>query len=89
MELENTKSFEQWGKWKKTIKTAVDLGETVGLTEKTVENIGVKIGNILAAKVDPENREQRLLQELWKVGDDTDRQCLSKMIVKMVQTDNK
>lgn len=34
------------------------------------------------------NREQRVLQELWKAGDDNDRKALSRMIVKMVQNDD-
>lgn len=89
VEINKTDSFTEWDKWKDTLRKAVNLGETVGMSQNTIENIGVKIGNFLAAKVDPENREQRLLQELWKVGDDSDRKTLSKMLVKMVETDEK
>lgn len=89
MEINKIESFTDWDKWKKTLSTAVNLGEAVGMSEKTVEKIGFRIGNILSAAVDPENREQRVLQELWKSGDDADRKALSKMIVKMVQTDDK
>jgi len=87
MELNNMDNFEDWRKWKKTLAKSVDLGEAVGLSEETISKIGVKIGNVLSSTIDPENREQRVLQELWKVGDDEDRKTLSKMIVKMVQTD--
>lgn len=89
MELNNIKSFNDWNKWKKTIAKAVNIGEATGLSEQTIENIGFRIGNILSATTDPENREQRVLQELWKAGDDDDRKALSKMIVKMVQQDDK
>lgn len=87
MEINKTDSLTHWDKWKGTIDKAVNLGQTVGMSENTIQNIGVKIGDFLAVNVDPENREQRVLQELWKVGDDSDRKALSKMIVKMVQTD--
>ncbi len=86
MEINKIESFTDWDKWKNTLSKAVNLGESVGMSENTIENIGVKIGNFLSANVDPENREQRLLQELWRVGDDNDRKTLSKMLVKMVQT---
>jgi len=88
MEIHNS-NFSDWHKWKKNIGRAVKLGETVGLSEDTIEDIGQKIGNVLSATTDPENREHRLLQELWKAGDDNDRKSLSKMIVKMVETDDK
>lgn len=89
MEINKADSFTEWNNWKDTLRRAVNLGETVGMSQNTIENIGVKVGDFLAARVDPENREQRLLQELWKVGDDSDRKALSKMIVKMVETDEK
>lgn len=87
MEINNSETFAEWDQWKGTLAKTVSIAEIVGLSQKTIEKIAVKIGNILSASVDPENREQRLLQELWKVADDDDRMVLSKLIVKMLQTD--
>lgn len=89
MEINRTDAFTEWTNWKETLGKAVNLGETVGMSENTIERIAVKLGNILASRVDPENREQRLLQELWKVGDDSDRRVLAKLVIKMVETDVK
>ena len=71
-----------------TIKSC-KFWQSIGLSEGTIDKIAFKIGNMLTAAVDPENREERLLQELWKVGDDEDRKVLSKLIVKMLETDDK
>lgn len=87
MEINNSETFGEWDKWKGTLAKTVSIAEIVGLSQKTIEKIAVKIGNILSASVDPENREQRLLQELWIVADDDERMVLSKLIVKMLQTD--
>jgi hypothetical protein len=89
VEINRVDAFTDWTNWKNTLSKAVNLGESVGMSENTIENIAVKIGNVLAARVDPENREQRLLQELWKVGDDSERKVLSRLIVNMVETDVK
>jgi len=89
MEINNTESFTQWEKWKGTLAKAVSLAEMVGMSESTIDKIGLKVGNMLSASVDPENREQRLLQELWKAGDDKDRAVLTKLLVNMLQTDVK
>lgn len=88
MDLNNIETVKEWDKWKKTLGKAVDMGEAVGMSQETVEKIGFRIGNMLSAAVDPENREQRVLQELWRAGDDSDRMALSRMIVKMVQNDD-
>lgn len=87
MELNNTDSFSSWEKWKKTLSNAVNISEAAGMSEKTVEKIGYRIGNILNATVDPENKEQRVLQELWKSADDGDRHALTRIIINMVKND--
>ncbi|MDF2675076.1 MAG: hypothetical protein K0R09_3345 [Clostridiales bacterium] len=89
MDLENSKTLSDWNKWKNTLSKAVSIGEAVGLSEKAIDNVAYRVGNTLTAAVDPENREERVLQELWKVGDDSDRKTLAKLIVKMVETDDK
>jgi hypothetical protein len=87
MEINETESFTHWEKWKGTLAKAVSLAEIAGISEATIERIGFKIGNILSSTIDPENREQRLLQELWKVGDDNERTILTRLLIKMLQTD--
>jgi hypothetical protein len=89
MEINQSETFSHWENWKGTLAKAVSLAEMVGMSEETIDKIALKIGNMLSASVDPENREQRLLQELWKVGDDSDRAVLAKLLVKMLQTDVK
>jgi hypothetical protein len=87
MDLNNVDAINDWGKWKATLGAAVNLGQKVGMSENTIDTIGTKIGDLLNANVDPENREQRLLQELWRSGNDNDRKTLTKMLVNMVQKD--
>jgi hypothetical protein len=88
MDLKNVDTLKNWDKWKATIGTAVNIGEKLGMSENTIDNIGAKVGDLLNANVDPENREQRVLQELWRSGDDSDRKVLTKMLVNMVQKEN-
>lgn len=89
MEFNKSETFSHWEQWKGTLAKAVSLAETVGFSEKTIDKMALKIGTALSATVDPENREQRLLQELWKVGDDRERLVLAKLIVNMLETDVK
>lgn len=89
MEINETGAFTHWEKWKGTLAKAISLADRVGLSDSSIEKIGVQIGNILSASIDPENREQRLLQELWRVGDNEERTILARMLIKMLQAEVK
>lgn len=77
--------INDWEKWKKTLYNAVSMGETVGLSEDTITNIGSKVGEFLASNVDPENPEQRLLKELFEVSNKSEQETLTNVIIKMVE----
>jgi hypothetical protein len=78
--METTKD---WHKWKEVLGKSIDLGETVGLSDKTINNIAEKVGTYLSNNVDPANDEERLLAELWDAADDKDRKVLAKLVVKI------
>ncbi len=83
----NINLINDWDKWKKTLYNAISMGEKVGLSEDTITNIGSKIGDFLASNVDPENREQRVLKELFEVSNEKEKEILTGVIVKMIQKD--
>jgi len=76
-------TLKSWSKWKDTLGKAVDLGETVGMSDIAITNVAEKIGTFLANNVDPKTDEERLLKELWDVGDSNDREVLAKLIVRI------
>jgi hypothetical protein len=76
--------MDNWHDWKKTLGKAVDLGETVGMSDKTITSLSEKVGTYLSNHVQPHNDEERLLKEMWDIADDKDREVLAKIVVKMV-----
>jgi hypothetical protein len=81
METPVLNSFEEW---KSFLSKQVNQAEKAGASEDSVINAATRIGGFLADKVDPKNREQRLLKELWDRGDQQERHSLAGMITKMV-----
>lgn len=75
--------LDNWGDFKDTLGKAVDLGETVGLSDKTITNAAEKIGTYLSNNVNPRNDEEKLLKELWDAAGGEDRKILAKLIVKI------
>jgi hypothetical protein len=83
MEEEKMAKINDWGEWKKTLGKAVDLGETVGMSDKSITNVAEKVGAFLSNNVDPRNDEERLLKEMWDAADAEDRNVLAKLVVKI------
>lgn len=71
--------------WKETLGKAVNVGEAVGLSDATINNIAEKVGNYLANNVEPQNNEEKLLKELWDNANQHDRHILAKLVVKMTK----
>ena len=80
-----TEVKEDWTKWRKTLARGVGIGKMVGMEEETIIKTADKIGDFLENKIDPGNPEQKILQELWKVGTEKEQHALASMLVKLVQ----
>ena len=87
MDLDNN-TINNWDKWKKTLYNVVSVGETVGLSEDTISKLGLKVGEFLVSNVDPENPQQRLLNEFFEVANKEEKETLTKVIIKMVEKDH-
>jgi hypothetical protein len=72
-----------WNEWKRTLSGAVDIGETMGFSDKTITKMAERVGSYLASNVEPRNPEERLLKEMWEVAESKDKEILAKLIVKM------
>jgi len=80
--------LNDWDKWKKTLYNAVFMGKKVGLSEDAITKLGTKVGEFLAYKMEPENREQRLLKELFDASDKKEQETLTRVIIKMIEKEN-
>jgi len=87
MDLENVKTIENFDKWKETLHKAIHISEKVGMKEETVVDIAKRVGDFLNNNVDPENRQQRLLKDLWETGSKEERHALAHMLVKMIENE--
>ncbi|MDF2678537.1 MAG: hypothetical protein K0Q97_2889 [Bacillota bacterium] len=75
--------MDDWDAWKETLGKAVNLGKTVGMSDHTITNVAENIGTFLSGTMDPRNKEERLLKELWDVSDENDRHTLAKLVTKI------
>lgn len=62
------------------------MAQNIGLNEELIAKAAEKIAGYLAAKEEPRNSEEKLLQELWKAGDKEQQHALAHMLVRVAQT---
>lgn len=79
------KVFERW---KEFLGDRVEQAEKAGMSEETISKLAFQIGEFLSDKVDPENKEERVLKELWDAGDENERKTLAKLMVKLAKNNN-
>lgn len=78
-------SFEDF---KQYLGKRVALGEKLGLNVEQLAKTAEKIAAYLAENEEPRNREEKLLQELWKAGDQDQNHQLAHMLVRLVGKEN-
>jgi len=72
--------------WKNFLGDRVDAAKKLGIGEETIAKLAFEIGEFLDEKVDPKNDEERVLKELWDVGDESERKTMARLMVKLADS---
>jgi len=75
-------------RWKDFLGERVSQAEHAGMSDETISKLAFQIGEFLSDKIDPENKEERVLKELWDNGDEQERKVLAKLMVKLVKSNS-
>ncbi len=76
--------LESFDEWKQYLAERVHQAQKLGMSNEKISDVAYQLGDYLADDVDPENREERLLKELWDVSSNEERQILASLMVKLV-----
>lgn len=80
------KILDDFENFKMYLGKQVSRGEKLGLSEDALAKGAKLVGDHLAKHEDPQNSEEKLLQELWKVTESEDEKAtLSKLLVRLVK----
>ena len=66
--------MQDWSEWRQTLAQAIDVGRSMGMSDREIADKAEVIGDFLANNVDPQNPEQRILKELWEAADENQQQ---------------
>ncbi|UOQ45545.1 DUF3243 domain-containing protein [Halobacillus salinarum] len=80
--LENFESF------KNHLGNQVHRGEKLGLSEERLTKGAKRVADYLAENEQPRNREEKVLNELWNVADEKEREHMAHVLVKLAEQTN-
>ncbi|MEW6182392.1 MAG: DUF3243 family protein [Bacillota bacterium] len=74
-----------WNEFKEWLGKGLKALRLVGVSDENTEDIGYHFGEFLNRHIDPSNREQRLIKELWDQGTANERRVLASMVSRLVE----
>ncbi|GIP36880.1 hypothetical protein J31TS4_01600 [Paenibacillus sp. J31TS4] len=80
----DTTVLKSFDKWKEFLAERVGKAEQSGMSEETISKLAYEIGGFLADKIDPKNNEERVLKELWDVGNEDERKTIARLMIRWV-----
>lgn len=83
---EKEEILKNFSTFKSYLADKVSAGEKMGLSEEALAKTTEKVAGYLADHEKPRNREEHLLQQLWKSGDKEQQKSLSHMLLNLVKS---
>ncbi len=77
--------LENWEQWKDFLGDRLQQAQQQGMSQSTINEIAVQVGDYLAREVDPKNPQERVLADLWSVATPEEQQAIATLMVKLVK----
>jgi hypothetical protein len=82
----NALDFTQdWASWRDTLKEGIATARGMGIPDKEIKDIAVRLGDFLAEKVCPATKEEELIKDMWTVADPEERKVIANVIFRMLE----
>jgi len=77
--------LDDFSTWKEFLANKIDQAQDYGMSNKAIANVAQHVGDYLSQHVEPENKEERVLQELWNAASPEEQKAIASTMVKLVQ----
>ncbi|MBT9287044.1 MULTISPECIES: DUF3243 domain-containing protein [Bacillus] len=75
--------LEDFEEFKAYLHQKISAGKKLGLDDSKIIKSAAILGDYLAKHEEPCNAEEKLLQEMWDIADDNEKQHLAQLLVKL------
>ncbi|HLS66546.1 MAG TPA: DUF3243 domain-containing protein [Pseudogracilibacillus sp.] len=77
--------LDDFSTWKQFLANKVEQAESHGMSDQAMTSFAQHIGDYLSKHVEPENKEERMLQQLWSVASKDEKEALANAMIKLVK----
>jgi Protein of unknown function (DUF3243) len=77
--------MKDWAKFRQSLHEGIQTARKYGMSDSEIENMAVKVGDLLNEKVCPSSKEEQLLKEMWDVASPEERKIIASVLFKMVK----
>ncbi len=77
--------LDDFSTWKSFLANKLTDAKDDGMSNQAIVNVAQHVGDYLSRHVEPENKEERMLQELWHAASEEEQAALASTMVKLVQ----
>ncbi|OEH86928.1 hypothetical protein BHU72_01315 [Desulfuribacillus stibiiarsenatis] len=76
--------LDNFDEWKGYLAKRISQAESMGMSQDSIALAATKVGDFLAESVEPQNREEQLLKEMWVNSNEQEQQAIANALVKML-----
>ncbi len=76
--------MKDWSSFKKSLRTGIETGRKLGMSDSSIQEAAVRVGDFLNEKICPSNSEEQLLKDMWDVSTPEERKATASAIYKMI-----
>lgn len=77
--------LDEFSTWKAFLANKITEAKDHGMSSEAMTNVAQHVGSYLSRHVEPENKEELVLQELWKAASKEEQEALASTMIKLVQ----
>ncbi len=77
--------LDDFSTWKQFLSNRVEAAENHGMSQEKMTDIAQHIGDYLSQYVTPENKEEKVLKELWDVASEEEQRAIASTMIKLVK----
>lgn len=79
--------LDNFSTWKEFLSNRIEQAKDHGMSTQTITNVAKQVGDYLSQHVEPENKEERVLQELWNAASEEEQRAIASTMIKLVQNE--
>lgn len=77
--------LDNFSNWKQFLADRVDAAEDHGMSNEKMTSVAQHVGDYLSKHVTPENKEEKVLKELWDAASEDEQRAIASTMIKLVQ----